>query len=610
VKSKANPAASVEETVVRENGYAPIEDYAALGDGRTLALLARDGSIDWLCLPDVDSPSVFARLLDAERGGAFELSPSAPFLAERRYLGNTNVLETTFRTAGGSVRVLDALTLGGGHFPPTRELVRRVELLDGRVPMRFRLWPRFGYAKKKTRFEMRGQIPVADCGADAIALCSWGAGDVRIEDDAILGEFDPLPGQRVTFALSVTHGQPLVFPDRQSVEDRLDATKEFWEKWSRTSFRYRGRWEDAVLRSALVLKLLVFSPSGAVCAAATTSLPEAVGGERNWDYRFCWIRDTSYSLSAMMELGFNEEAEAFAWWFMHATQLTRPELRVLYELDGGEHLRESLLSLNGYRASRPVRAGNDAVKQLQLDIYGSLLETVRLYAERNGAMDGATVRRFCSLGDFICENWRRADSGIWEVRSSPKQFTHSKAMCWVGLDRALRLADLGIFEPKDRSRWEREKDAIKTFIETECWSESMGCYTRSAGSEEVDASLLLLPIFGYAPRDDERQKGTVEVIRKRLSDGSLVRRYEGDDGVSGSEGYFLACSFWMVQALCIVGRREEAERMMDDLVSLANDVGLYSEELSPSFQMLGNFPQALSHLSLIHAALRLEGAIE
>ncbi len=590
---------------LRTGGYAPIEDYAILGDGRTGALVAKDGSVDWLCLPDMDSPSVFARLLDSEHGGAFELAPSVPFRSERAYAPRTNVLETTYHTADGAVRVTDALTLPLGRLPPMRELVRRVEGMSGRVPMRYRLWPRFGYSQSTTRFERRGRIPVADCGAHAVALSCWGAGEPRIDDDAICGELDVGEGERATFALTSAHHHPLVFPSRESVEARLDGTREFWERWSQSSSSYRGRWEDAVLRSALVLKLLVFSPSGAVSAAATTSLPEVIGGERNWDYRFCWIRDTSYSLSAMLELGFTAEADAFAWWFTNATQLTRPELRVLYRLDGGEHLRESILPLDGYRGSRPVRRGNDAVRQLQLDIYGSLLATACLYAEEKGSPDPATAKRFCSLAEFICESWRRPDSGIWEVRSEPQQFTHSKVMCWVGLDRALRLAKLGHIEPKDASRWEREKGEIRRFIETECWSETQGSYTRSAGREELDAALLLLPLYGYCPADDERQSMTVEAVQKKLADGVLVRRYEGEDGLEGSEGYFIACSFWLVSALAVIGRRREAEEMMDELVGWANDVGLYSEELGPSFEMLGNFPQALSHLSLIQAALHL-----
>jgi GH15 family glucan-1,4-alpha-glucosidase len=578
---------------MRVDGYAPIRDYAVLGDGRTCALVARDGAVDWLCLPDLDSPSTFGALLDARRGGSFTLAPEGPFESERRYLPETNVLETTFSTPDGAVRVTDALTLPGTGLEPSRELARRVEGLAGSVRMRWHAEPRFEYGRREPRVSCPAGRWLFEGAGEAVAVSAWGCD----------GEtFELREGDRALLALTAARGEPLVLPSRDDVERRLDGTIAFWRRWA-GHCEYEGPWAGAVLRSALALKLLVHAPSGAIAAAPTTSLPEEIGGRRNWDYRFSWIRDSSFVLDALLELGYHEEAEAFLWWVLHASQRTHPELKVLYRLNGDVRASERELGLEGYRGSRPVHVGNGAADQLQLGIYGSLLESVALFVAGGHGLDRDTAGRLVQVADFVCENWRRTDSGIWEVRSEPVHFTHSKLMCWVALDRAVSLA--GERVPADHvPRWREEARAIQEFLDERCWSEARRSYVRFAGSDELDAALLLSGFVGCP--DDERARSTVDAVRRDLADGPYVWRYLGEDGLPGEEGAFLACSFWLVHALARTGRADQAAELMDQLVGLANDVGLYAEEIEPGTgDFLGNFPQALSHLALVNAACAL-----
>jgi GH15 family glucan-1,4-alpha-glucosidase len=592
----------------RVEGYAPIRDYAAIGDGRTVALVARDGSIDWLCLPDLDSPSVFAGLLDPERGGAFRLAPSAPFTAEHRYEPETNVLQTTFRTSTGVVRVTDAMLLPSSGLMPTRELVRSVESIAGEVAMEWRLEPRFDYGRDRTRISMRSGVPVAIAGPLALAVRSWDAGMPRCDSSSISARFEISRGASAVVVLAVGHQEPLVLPARHEIEARLDDTRGFWRSWA-AQRRYRGPWRDAVLRSALALKLLVHAPSGAIAAAATASLPEGLGAERNWDYRFCWVRDAAFTLDALLTIGCPHEADAFFWWLLHASQLTQPRLEVLYRLDGGTAATEETLPLAGYRDSRPVRIGNAAHAQLQLDIYGDYLQTAWLYRRAGGQIDPDSARRLAGTADLVCRIWREPDSGIWEVRSAPAHFTHSKMMCCVALDRAAALAESGDLPRERAARWRSEAAAIREFIETECWSEQMGSYVRSAGGDELDASLLLAALMGYVDAAEPRMASTVDAVRRELGHGPLVFRYSGEDGLSGQEGTFICCSFWLAEALARGGRVDEAVELMDELIALANDVGLYSEEIDPtSKEFLGNLPQGLVHLALISAAAAISEA--
>jgi GH15 family glucan-1,4-alpha-glucosidase len=590
-------------------GFAAIGDYAAIGDGRTVALVARDGSIDWLCLPDLDSPSVFAAVLDAGRGGRFALHPEREADIERRYLPDTNVLETTFTTADGAVRVTDALTLpAAGGLGPARELARRVEGLTGRVAMRWSATPAFGYAGVPVRLERRGGIPIAAAGRDAMAVCSWEAGEPGIDDDTIHGRFDAHEGSSSMIVLCAAHQEPLVFPTRADVEARMEATAGYWRDWAGAR-EYAGRWRDAVIRSALALKLLFHSPSGAIAAAATASLPEEIGGERNWDYRFCWVRDSAFTLDALLRLGCPSEADSFFWWLLHASQLTRPRLQVLYRLDGGERAPERTLALDGYRGSRPVRVGNAAAQQTQLDIYGDMLQTALIYVQAGGRLDRETGRRLAAMADLVARIWRDPDAGIWEVRSEPRHFTHSKMMCWVALDRALALSEGGQLPSRHAALWRQEVRAIREFIESRCWSQRLRSYTRAADSEELDASLLLGVVFGYDAPDAGRLQSTVAAIQRELGHGPLLHRYSGEDGLAGGEGAFLCCSFWLADALARTGRVDEATALMDQLVPLAGDVGLHAEELDPhTGEQLGNTPQGLVHLALINAAVSITKA--
>jgi GH15 family glucan-1,4-alpha-glucosidase len=600
--TRAGPDIRAARATRREDGYAPLRDYAAIGDGRTVALVARDGSIDWLPLPELDSAAVFAAILDPERGGRFALQPECPFTVTRRYLPGTNVLETTFATERGSVRVTDALTLPDDGLLPYRELVRRIDGCSGRVPIRWRLEPRFGYGGWPLRLARRNGIPIASAGSDALALQAFDAGDAAISNQAIAGRFETAEGSSALLALSFAHQEPLVFAPRDELAARLEATGASWRGWAdrRT---YDGPWRDAVIRSALALKLLVYAPSGAIAAAASASLPEEIGGERNWDYRYSWIRDSAFTIDALLQLGCPAEAHAYFWWLMHATQLTHPRLNVLYRLDGGIRVHEHELPFAGYRNSRPVNIGNGAADQLQLDTYGELTQTVWLYTRDGNPLDRDVARRFARIADHVCANWRRPDAGIWEVRNQPTHFTQSKMLCAVALDRAVRLAEQGILPDKNAARWRTESAAIRDFIGTHCWSNEKQSYVRFAGSDELDASVLLGVLHEYAEGDDDRMRRTVEAIGRELAEGPCVRRYAGDDGLEGTEGAFLACSFWLAEALARTGRPDAATDLMEQLLELANDVGLYSEEIDPAtLEFLGNMPQGLSHLALISAA--------
>jgi GH15 family glucan-1,4-alpha-glucosidase len=589
-------------------GYAPIRDYAAIGDGRTAALVARDGSIDWLCLPSLDSGSAFGALLDAERGGAFRLAPTERFRVQRRYAPGTNVLETTFSTAGGCVRVTDAMPLPLSGLAPGRELVRRVEGLSGAVPMSWSVEPRFGYDRSPTRIGRRLRAPVASAGADAMAVLAFDAGEPQCDQDAIRGRLVVRDGAKALLALSISHGEPLILPPRAEIEQRLDETLAFWRSWA-AARRYDGPWRDAVVRSSLALKLLINAPSGAIAAAITTSLPERLGGVRNWDYRYSWIRDSSATLDALLGLGCPREAESFFWWLLHASQLTHPRVNVLYRLNGAARVPESVLELDGYEGSRPVRIGNDAAPQLQLDVYGHLLQTAWLFSRSGGRFDADTASRLAAIADLVSSIWRREDSGIWEVRGRVRHFTESKMMCWIALDRACRLAAAGRIPSPNVPRWQTEAAAIRRFVSERCWSADRGGYSRFPDAGETDAGILLPILIGYGSDERERLRATVRNIRAELGTGPLLHRYRGDDGLPGGEGAFMACSFWLVAALARLGQVVEAGELMEDLIDLGNDVGLYAEEIDPADgTFLGNVPQGLVHLALINAAVALDRA--
>jgi GH15 family glucan-1,4-alpha-glucosidase len=592
-------SAGVPSSPHRIDGYARIRDYAAIGDGRTLALVARDGAIDWLCLPRFDDPSVFAALLDPAQGGCCALAPEAPFEVERRYLPDTNVLETTFTTAEGRVRVTDGMTLAGGAVMPWRELARRVEGLSGTVPMRWRVEPRFGYGQADVRLERRDGALVARSGPDALVVIGHETGEPLVDPDpgAAEGRFEAREGSRHVLALAGFHREPLAVPTGEEVDDRLEQTVAAWRNVAR-HLDYDGPWKDAVRRSALALVLLADSESGAITAAGTTSLPEALGGQRNFDYRYVWVRDSSFTLDAMVRLGMRTQAHASITWLLQAVAHTHPRIQPIYQLQGRPRLPDDELPLPGYRHSRPVKLGNPAASQLQLGNYGDFFDSLWLFVQQGNLLDPETGQRMAENADLVCEIWRNDDAGIWEI--SPGPYTISKIACWVALDRALKLAQAGQVPSRGVPRWRRVRDEIHDYVERECWSERRGAYAFKAGSDELDASVLLAARVGYTDPRGERMLGTIDAIQAELGDGPLLYRYSG---MREQEGAFLACSFWMVEALARARRLDEAQELMGQLVGLANDVGLYSEEMDPAtHEMLGNFPQGLTHLALVNAA--------
>ena len=590
----------------RVDGFAPIGAYAAIGDGRTVALVALDGSIDFLSLPDLHCPTVFAALLDPERGGRFSLAPEQEFTAERRYLERTNVLETTYRTDSGAARVTDALTLRDGALLPWVEVARRVEGLEGSVRMRWSVEPRFDWGRGETRIRMRSGTPVAEGDGDLlVAVHAWEAGEPGVADANVRGSFETAPGSRSLLALTAVEGGPLPFPDRDDVERRIDNTCEDWRRrlggWS-----YDGPWPEAVARSALALQLLVHSPAGAIAAAPTTSLPERIGGDRNYDYRYAWVRDSALTLDALIALGLPEQVhESFAW-LLRAIASTEPDLRPFYALDGTIPTRLEELPLRGYRDSRPVHYGNAATSQLQLGSWGDLLETAGLYVGQGNVFDEETGRRIAEVVDRLCVVWRDEDSGIWELPEL-RHYTISKLSSWMAFDRALRLAGEGQLPDDHADRWREEREAVREFVETRCFSERRGSYTFSADGEELDASVLRVGRIGLVDPAGEQVAGTIAAVRAELSAGGpLLYRYSGQDR---EEGAFLACSFWLVEALARAGRADEARATMEELLPLANDLGLYSEEIDPrSGELLGNFPQGLTHLALVTAAAAVGAA--
>lgn len=583
----------------RVGGYLPIRDYAALGDQHAAALVGIDGSIDWLCAPSFDSPWLFGALLDAGRGGRQELRPRASHDARRRYLPETSVLETTYTTGGGSVRVTEAMPVCATG-APVREVVRRVEGLAGEVELEWSLAPRFDYREPPAAFERRDGGLIARGGGQAAGIQTWGVGEGLVGGGEVRGRFQLAMGKTALLAVRAAAGERhLAGARRDELETRLDHTAGHWRRWL-SERSYDGPWRDAVLRSALVLKLLTFAPTGAVAAAATSSLPESLGADRNWDYRFSWLRDSSFAVDALLRLGDDEEARRFLVWLMRASDRTHPKLQPFYRLDGGEEIAEHELDLDGYRGSRPVRSGNAAVSQRQLGSYGDLFQTAWIYVARGEELAPATGKRLAEVADHVCEAWRRPDAGIWELPDY-RHYTESKLSCWIALDRAVRLARSGQLPAEGIERWQAASSEVGALIEARCWSDERRAYARSADANDLDAGVLMAVFMDYGAAPRERLHATVDRIREELAAGPLVYRYSG---MAASEGAFLPCSFWLVHALARLGRLDEAAELMDELVGMSNDVGLYAEEIDPaSGEFLGNLPQALTHLALVNAAV-------
>jgi GH15 family glucan-1,4-alpha-glucosidase len=592
-------AQSVQEEARPTDGYLPIEDYGAIGDGRTLALVGSDGSIDWMCLPDLDAPSMFAALLDPVDGGSFALAPAVPYEARRSYVPQTNVLQTEYTTAEGAVRVTDAVTVDTAQNAPWRELVRRVEGLSGTVPMSWRLRPRFDYGQESRDPAQFGDSFVYRFGGLQLGLSTWEAGRPQVAADVVQATFQIPVGGDAVLCVVASDGAALPLPARSDVERRLQATSELWRDWtSRCS--YEGPWRDAVERSLLAIRLLADGRTGAIAAAGTTSLPEALGGKRNYDYRFGWVRDLSFTVDALLRVGMQEISESSVNWLLGALGHTAPRVDPVYRLTGEPLRDQQTVALAGYRGTKPVHLGNQAGTQLQLGGFGDLVETLWHYVKHGHVLAQGPAERIADSVDLLCSIWQRDDAGLWEL-GDYAQYATSKISCWTALDRLLELVEMGQAPARHVAWWEATRESIRGFIETRLWSEERGSYVMKAGSQMLDCGVLLAAPPRYGDPAGQRMKGTIDAIHRELhAGGSLYYRYTG---MQDEENAFLACSFWMVEALALAGRIDEAAEIMDGVVSLGGELGLYSEEMEPgSNATRGNFPQALTHLALISAA--------
>jgi GH15 family glucan-1,4-alpha-glucosidase len=594
--------------------YPPIDDYALIGDCRSAGLVSRYGSLDWLCLPRFDSPSIFAAVLDASEGGRFLVRPVGEFRTERRYLPETNVLETVLRTPTGACVLRDLMSVSSeedkrAHLTPEHEVLRQLDGLEGEVEVEILYDPRPDYGRVRPVLEQRGPLGLR-CEVDGASLTLHSELPLELIDGdrSALGTARIRSGERKYLSLTYSMEAPAVIPLLgEAARARIERTVRWWQEWSNRC-AYEGPYRDAVVRSALALKLMTYAPSGALVAAPTTSLPETMGGVRNWDYRYCWLRDASFTLRALYALGYREEAEAYIGWLLHATRLTWPELQVLYDVFGEAKLPErELPHLEGYAGSRPVRIGNDAQGQLQLDVYGEVINGAARFLDRGGRFDRDTSRMLDGLGRTVCRRWREPDEGIWEGRSGRFHNTHSKVLCWVALDRLIEMHEAGYLEVSVEL-FRANRHEIREEIEAHGYNERIGSYTRTFYGEEMDASLLTLPLYGYTEGTNPRMRSTCARIREKLATGALVHRYETgtDDGLPPGEGAFGICSFWAVECVARGGNVEGATRAIEQLLAYANDVGLFAEEIDLHIgAVLGNFPQAFTHIGLINAALTL-----
>ena len=593
--------------------YLPIAEHGVIGDLHTVALVGTDGSIDWFCCPHFDSPTVFASLLDADKGGRFRISPTAErYQAKQLYFPDTNVLITRFLTPDGVAEVQDFMTIAAADDEThPHQVVRRVVCVRGEMRFAVEVAPRFNYAREEHRLRVHDEGVVFLAPSLCLALSSSIPFDLRGGDAH--AELTLRAGETATFALAraARDRPPTLFTEEHALR-AVQATGEFWRGWLSRS-RYRGRWREMVNRSALTLKLLTFEPTGAIVAAPTTSLPEVIGGERNWDYRYTWIRDAAFSLYALLRLGFKDEAGAFMGWltdrFRESKGGGEGPLQVMYGIDGRAELTEETLDhLEGYKGSAPVRIGNGAAQQLQLDIYGELIDSVYLYNKYGTPIYHHAWTDLTRIVEWLCENWDRPDDGIWEVRGGPQDFTYSRLMSWVALDRTIRIGrDRGL--PTKLVRWYEVRDAIYSQIMERGWNEKRSAFVQHYGSDVLDASLLLMPLVLFIAPTDPRWISTLDAMSAELVSDSLVYRYNVEaspDGLEGKEGTFSICSFWYVEALARAGRLDEARLAFEKMLTYANHLGLFSEEIGPSSELLGNFPQAFTHLALISAAVNLD----
>lgn len=582
--------------------FKPLESYGVIGDSRTAVLVGADGSIDWACMPDFDSPSVFGALLDPT-AGRFVIRPSEPYTSRQRYERGTNVLLTEFETSDGTVRVRDFMPYTRRRVP-TAEIYRRIEGVRGSVDMEIIFEPRFEYGLHEP------QIQTTEYGVRAVD--PKGNTIVLSTEIPMSAENGTARGRAVIDAGDETHlvadwGAAHVHPVTSYQPDRrLWHVRTFWRSWV-DSLTYHGRYRDIIERSLLALKLLIYEPTGAIVAAPTTSLPEWPGGARNWDYRYSWVRDSAFILRAFSEARYTEEATSYFDWLLGQTLEGGP-LQIMYGIRGERSLPERELPMRGYRDSRPVRIGNGAAHQFQLDIYGSLLDAALRYDRQGGLLTIAEWEQLAELTEEVCRRWREPDAGIWEARNDPRHYTYSKVWAWVALTRAAELA-VQLGSPRDTERWRKEAKLIREEILEKAWNPDIGAFTQSYGADDLDAAVLVMPTVGFIPADDPRFQSTIEACIKGLGidGGPLLYRYLNEDGVGGPEGAFLLPSFWMVESIALAGDIGRARALLSKLIKYMNPLGLYSEEVHPeSGELLGNFPQGFSHLGLINAIFRIE----
>jgi len=592
--------------------YAPIEDYGIIGDLHTVALVRKNGSIDFLCLPSFDSPSVFAALVDADRGGRFQIAPHLDDAVHRQlYLPDTNVLLTRFLSDSGVAEVSDFMPVEDAGI--AHNVVRRAKTVRGEIRFDMRCDPRFDYGRATHAAERRGDREVLFTGRSGdreLALRLRSSVPMQLADGAAAAQFTLRTDESASFVLEVVSGDelsPCARPDY--ARDAFKQTANFWRAWIGRS-TYKNRWREMVNRSALVLKLLTSTQHGSIVAAPTFGLPEHVGGVRNWDYRYCWIRDSSFTLYGLMRLGYTGEADAFMRWMMARVQElgSGDSLQIMYTIDGRSLRDEETLDLEGYMGSRPVRIGNAAHMHLQLDIYGELMDSVYLYDKYGSPLAHDAWEAVVRLIQWVSDHWREKDESIWEVRGGRREFLYSRVMCWVAIDRAIRLANRRSF-PAPLSRWYETRDTIYRDIHERFWNPSRRGFVQHPATAAFDASALLMPLVRFVSPTDPRWISTLRGIEQELVSDSLVYRYSLDetlDGLIGQEGTFSMCSFWLVECISRMGDLQKARLFFEKMLGYANHVGLYGEELGPRAQHLGNFPQAFTHLALISAAYDLD----